>query len=187
MRLFVAVWPPTEVVDELAAVVAGIQPLAPALRWAPSRQWHLTLVFLGEVTDERRPDLARRLARAAARHPPLRLRFTDGGRFGERVLFTKVSGDREPLRRLAASVNAASRRAGLTVIDRPYRPHLTLARSSRGIDLRPLVVALRSYRGTDWTATQLHLVRSRPGQAPQRAAVYETVDAWPLTGRAARD
>jgi 2'-5' RNA ligase len=186
MRLFIALWPPAEIVDELAVAVAEVRPLAPDLRWAPSRQWHLTLVFLGEVADQRRPELARRLARAAARHPPLRLRFTDGGRFGDRVLFTKVSGDREPLRRLAASVAAASRRAGLAVGDRPYRPHLTLARSSHGIDLRPAVGALRPFCGTDWMATQLHLVQSRPGQAPERAAMYETVDAWPLGAPAAR-
>jgi 2'-5' RNA ligase len=181
MRLFVALWPPAEVVDELATAVAGIRPLAPELRWAPSRQWHLTLVFLGEVDDQQRPELARRLARVAARHSPLRLRFTDGGRFGDRLLFTRVSGDREQLRRLAASAAAASRRSGLAVGDRPYRPHLTLARSSRGTDLRPLVVALSAYCGTDWTATHLHLVVSRLGQVPKQAAEYETVEAWPLS------
>jgi 2'-5' RNA ligase len=184
MRLFVALWPPAEAVDELSAAVAGVRSLAPDLRWAPSRQWHLTLVFLGEVADPRRPELARRLARAAARHPPLQLRFGDAGRFGDRVLFTKVWGDREPLRRLAASAAAASRRSGLAVGDRPYRPHLTLARSRRGVDLRSLVAALRSYSGTDWTATQLHLVESRLGSAPGRAAEYEPVEAWPLSGSA---
>ena len=186
MRLFIAVWPPPEAIDELDAALAGVRSLGPDLRWAPSRQWHITLTFLGEVADERRPELGGRLARAAARHPPLRLAFAGGGRFGKRVLFTKVSGDREPLRHLAASTTAAARRAGLAVDDRPHRPHLTLARSRRNVDLRPLVVALGSFRGTDWTATQLRLVQSRLGQGPSRTAVYDTVDAWPLAGRAAR-
>src|SRR4029453_13035406 len=127
MRLFVALWPPAEAIDELSGGGAGVRSLAPDLRWAPLRQWHLTLTFLGEVADERRPELARRLARAASRYPPLSLRFAEAGRFGHRVLFTKVSGDREALRHLAASTTAASRRAGLAVADRPYRPHLTLA------------------------------------------------------------
>ena len=183
MRLFIALWPPPEAIDELDAALAEVRTLGSDLRWSPSRQWHLTLTFLGEVTDKRRPELAGRLARAAARQPPLRLSFAGGGRFGKRVLFTKVSGDREPLRHLAASTSAASRRAGLPVADRPYRPHLTLARSRRDVDLRPLVAALGSFRGTGWTASQLHLVQSRLGQGPSRTAVYETVDAWPLTGR----
>jgi RNA 2',3'-cyclic 3'-phosphodiesterase len=186
MRLFIALWPPPEAIDELDAALVGVRSLGPDLRWAPSRQWHLTLTFLGDVVDERRPELAGRLARAATRHAPLRLAFAGGGRFGKRVLFTKVSGDREPLRHLAASTTAAARRAGLAVDDRPYRPHLTLARSRRDVDLRPLATALGSFRGTDWTATQLHLVQSRLGQGASRTAVYETVDAWPLAGRAAR-
>jgi RNA 2',3'-cyclic 3'-phosphodiesterase len=186
MRLFIAVWPPPEAVEELGAAVAEVQSLAPELRWAPLRQWHLTLTFLGEVADERRPELARRLARAASRYPPLSLRFAEAGRFGHRVLFTKVSGDREALRHLAASTTAASRRAGLAVADRPYRPHLTLARSRRDVDLRPLVTALGSFCGTDWTTSQLHLVQSRLGKGPSRTAMYETVDVWPLKGRAAR-
>jgi 2'-5' RNA ligase len=184
MRLFIALWPPAQAVDELTLAAAGARALAPDLRWVPAQQWHLTLAFLGEVADQRRPELTRRLARAAARHPPLRLRFADAGRFGDRVLLMKVAGDREPLRDLAASVTAAAGRAGLAVEDRPYRPHLTLARSSRGADLRPLVAALRSYCGVDWTATHLQLVHSRPGSAPARATEYETVEAWPLTGQA---
>jgi 2'-5' RNA ligase len=186
MRLFIALWPPPEAIDELDAALATVRSLGPDLRWAPSRQWHLTLTFLGEVADKRRPELAGRLARSAARHPPPTLRFAGGGRFGKRVLFTMVIGDREPLRHLAASTTAASRRVGLAVDDRPYRPHLTLARSRRDTDLRPLVAALESFRGTDWTATQLYLVQSRLGQGPSRTAVYETVDAWPLRGRVAR-
>jgi len=91
-----------------------------------------------------------------------------------------VEGDREPLRRLAASAGAAARRSGLDVEDRPYRPHLTLARNTGGADLRPLVTALAAYTGIDWTADRLHLVRSRLGQGPGRTAAYDTVAYWPL-------
>lgn len=56
MRLFVALTPPAEVVEELrvstAALRAALPEPAPVLRWTRPEQWHLTLVFLGEVGDD---------------------------------------------------------------------------------------------------------------------------------------
>jgi 2'-5' RNA ligase len=184
VRLFVALWPPPDAVAELLAAVGEVRPHGPGLRWTAPEQWHLTLAFLGEVPDERRPELDERLARAATRHPPLTLRFAGGGRFGTRVLFTKVEGDREPLVRLAASAAAAARRSRIPVEDRAYRPHLTLARGRGSDDLRPLAARLDSFAGGAWTASRLDLVESRLGQGPAR---YVSVMSWPLAGRPGPD
>jgi RNA 2',3'-cyclic 3'-phosphodiesterase len=178
VRLFVAVWPPPDAVAELRAAVQDLQQEHPALRWTAPEQWHLTLAFLGETPDERRDDLEQRLARAATRSSPMTLWFAGGGRFGDRVLYTRVDGDREPLARLAQSVAAGARRSGLAVDERPYRPHLTLARSRGGQDLRPVAAQLASFIGSPWTATRLDLVESRLGAGPAR---YTTLVSWPLT------
>jgi 2'-5' RNA ligase len=128
----------------------------------------------------------------------MELALRGAGRFGDRVLWTRVlaapavePGRAAPgsgpgrdavddLRALAASVGAAARRCRIPVDDRPYRPHLTLARGRPGSDLRPLVDALRGFAGTPWTADALHLVRSRLGAGPGGTAVHEVVATWPL-------
>ena len=186
MRLFVALTPPSAVVDELVNATAPIRAEHPELRWTPPEQWHLTLAFLGEVDDRARTDLVPRLERVAARNPPLMLSFGSGGRFGDRVLWTRVSGQVEPLRRLAASVQAGARRARLDVDRRPYRPHLTLARTREPTDLRPLAEALADFSGREWTATHLHLVRSHLGAGPGGAARHERLATWPLVGKHGR-
>lgn len=191
MRLFVGTWPSGEAVGHLRSMVEtlratvsrqGLGDLDGALHWTDPVTWHLTLAFLGETAEDQLPDLERRLARAAARHPALSLEVTGGGRFGDRVLYTKIGGDRDQLRRLAASLDAAARRAGLSREERHYRPHLTLARGRPGCDLRPLTAVLGSYRGPSWTSTEIQLVRSRLGAGPQRTSLYETIRSWPLTG-----
>ena len=165
------------------------------------------------------PELTERLARAARRHPPVSLALAGGGRFGDRVLWTRVQlvagefpsarrvrsaaspiprrvahsgtassasghgaprGGVDALRRLAGSVAAAARRSGIAVDDRPYRPHLTLARGRAGADLRPAVAALTGFAGSPWTADALHLVRSRLGAGPGGTAAHEIVGTWPL-------
>ena len=92
----------------------------------------------------------------------------DPGRSGERP------------RALAASVGAAARRCGIAVDDRPYRPHLTLARGRPGADLRPAVDALRDFTGSRGRPTTLHLVRSRLGAGPGGTAAHEVIATWPL-------
>src|SRR4051812_36097571 len=92
------------------------------------------------------------------RPPPLPPRFAGGGRFGSGLLFTRVEGDRQPLTRLAASVTAAARRSRIPVDDRPYRPHLTLARGRGDEDLRPAAARLETFTGLWWTARSLDLV-----------------------------
>jgi 2'-5' RNA ligase len=181
--LFVALTPPPDAVEELVAATAAVRAEHPELRWTPPEQWHLTLAFLGEVDDRSREDLAERLRRAATRHAPPVLSLGSAGRFGDRVLWTRVRGDVEPLRRLAASVRAAARRARLPVEERPYRPHLTLARARDAADLRPVVEVLGGYSGRDWVAGELHLVRSRLGAGPDGGAAHDVIAEWPLTGR----
>jgi 2'-5' RNA ligase len=182
MRLFVGLTPPSEIIEGLRVVTTGLRDCAPELRWTRPEQWHLTLVFLGEVGDDVVDELARRLSRVAFRHPPLSLALGGGGRFGHRVLWTGVQGHRDGLRRLATSTQAAAHRCRLPVEYRPYRPHLTLARADAGTDLRPLVERLARWQGSSWVATQLQLVHSRLGAGPNSSALHEPIASWPLQG-----
>jgi 2'-5' RNA ligase len=181
VRLFVALTPPADRVDELSAALDEVRGAFTGLRWTPPEHWHLTLAFLGEVDERVLPDLQVRLARSAARHEPLELRLAGAGRFGSRVLWIGMRGDTDGLRRLAGSVQAAARRARIQLDERPFRPHLTLARA-RGpaVDLRPLVERIRTFTGDPWTAADLRLMRSHLGAGAGGSARHEPVGSWPL-------
>ncbi|CAN5658605.1 RNA 2',3'-cyclic phosphodiesterase [soil metagenome] len=164
----------------VVATVDALRPERPQLRWARPDQWHLTLAFLGDVAEEAVPDLQRRLERAATRRAGFRLRLAGAGTFGPavraRLLLLGIGGDREALVRLAAGCSAAARRAGVSVEDRRYRPHLTILRAGQPTDLRHLVERLRPFAGVEWRVDGIRLVRSQLGPVP----AYETVGSWPL-------
>jgi 2'-5' RNA ligase len=185
MRLFVAVTPPAEVLAELDAAVAPVRGDWPGLRWASLDRWHVTLAFLGEVAEPKLDGLRERLERAARRHHATRLRVGSGGAFPSagkaRVFGAFISGEPAALmelRGLAGSVAAGARRAGAPPPDegRRYRPHVTLARCSQPVDLRPLVEALSGYSGTPWDAAAIELIVSKTGPQPS----YQTINRWPL-------
>ena len=172
MRLFAALVPPAAALAHLAAAVAqavsGAGSAVP-LRWVPAEQRHLTLAFYGEVPDARVPDLSARLERAAGRSAPAQLALAGAGTFpgrrtNARVLWVGLVGELAELTRLAERAVAAGRRAGLALEDRPFRAHLTLARARTGpADLSVPVAALSGYRGPDWAAESISLVRSYLG------------------------
>ncbi|WP_329281589.1 RNA 2',3'-cyclic phosphodiesterase [Streptomyces sp. NBC_00691] len=189
MRLFAAVLPPRERLDELAHVVDRLHrlPGADGLRWTSQPGWHLTLAFMGEVDEELLPELRVRLARAAHRTPSFSLRLHGGGHFGRRALWAGIAGDLDELRLLAERADAAARRAGVAMDEhRRYQAHLTVARA-RGdaADLHPFLDELGTFEGSRWEAGELVLVRSNlpvsgvRGEQPR----YETVDGWALGGR----
>jgi RNA 2',3'-cyclic 3'-phosphodiesterase len=187
MRLFVAVAVPVHATDELDGAVAPLRQSWPALRWTGRDAWHLTLAFLGEVTEPASTRLVPRLGRAAARHPRLSLSLGGAGAFPgaarARVLWTGVQGEPRALAALAASVAAGARRAGAPPAEegRRFQPHLTLARCREPVDVRPLVGCLSGYTGTPWTAGEIYLIRSHlPGGRPHDRPRYETLGSWPL-------
>lgn len=175
VRLFVAVEVPDDVRTTVARAIDDVRTSAPeGLRWSDPSRWHLTLAFLGEVADQRLSELGTRLARAVHLHRAPTLRIDGAGRFGSRTLWARIvqqPTDGPSLPALVASVAAAARRTGIAQEDRPYRPHLTLARARTDVDLRPLVDALAGLRTDPWTAHEVLLVRSRLGPHPEHVTL----------------
>ena len=157
------------VVESLDHAVTDVREEQPQLRWIPPERWHLTIAFFGEEQARDVARLTRRVARGVESQHPLELQLSEAGRFGDRVLWIGVTGDRAPL-------VALGRR--LATDDRAYRPHLTVARGRTGADLRRSVERLKTYRGPSWTATEVELIESHLGPRP----TYDTVATWPLAG-----
>lgn len=138
MRLFYAV-----ILDRncKAALEAGCRALGPYLergRFTRTENLHLTLVFLGEADLDAAKSCLHRL-----RAVPFEIAIAGLGRFrqpGGDVLWAGVQPI-EGLLRAQKSLEDLARQAGFPVEDRPYRPHLTLARRVRlapGTDLSGL-------------------------------------------------
>ncbi|MER7669327.1 RNA 2',3'-cyclic phosphodiesterase [Kitasatospora sp. NPDC096128] len=191
MRLFVAVLPPGEALQGLSDAVAPLHglPGADRLRWTTVEGWHLTLAFLGQVPAERLPELETALAAVAEAHPAHRLRIAGAGRFGDRVLWAGVEGRTWALRGLAEAVAGAAAELTGEADAFAFHPHLTLARagSSRGhrravqrvaaAELEGLAAALADYRGPEWEAAELHLMKS---DLAGGFAHYESLRSWAL-------
>jgi 2'-5' RNA ligase len=125
VRLFIALWP----TDEVRASIAQWQS-----RWTwpdhaavvPPEKLHLTLHFLGNVTAACVRDLQYVLKSVPT--PPFGLRLTRQETWQHSIVALRPENSPTQLRALHARIGLALAGIGLPVDERPYRPHVTLAR-----------------------------------------------------------
>jgi 2'-5' RNA ligase len=138
VRQFLAVELPEPARNGLAGLRTRLEPACPGWRWVRPESIHLTLRFLGEVAEERDRGIRELWRRAVETIGPLSFRLEGVGCFPQgrspRVLWVGVheTGRGGRLTALAREVELAAREAGFPAEQRPFRPHLTLARAARG-------------------------------------------------------
>lgn len=189
MRMFVAVVPPENALEDLGEFLRPRQEAGRGFRWTVPDQWHVTLAFMPEVEDRVLDDLLARLERAAARRTPFTVTVAGGGAFPNagraKVLFAGLDvSDEEELRRLKTGARAAANKAGAEAEGGHFHPHVTLARIGRPLDVTKWIRVLEAYRGPTWTASQVSLVASYLGEGPRKRPRYEVIESFRL-GRAA--
>lgn len=130
MRAFIAIDLPQAVHDALAEVQRRMRGVAPDVRWTRSEGIHLTLKFLGEISDAQVKAVVEKLAELSPVDPfPVEVKgfgfFPHAGK--PRVFWAGVVAP-PALAALAAKIETTMEKAGFAREDRGYSPHLTLAR-----------------------------------------------------------
>ncbi|HEX6496506.1 MAG TPA: RNA 2',3'-cyclic phosphodiesterase [Acidobacteriaceae bacterium] len=132
MRLFIGIPLALATVRDLDAEVKRLQstrtnPEIPgSFRWSDRESWHITLQFLGSTTELQYECVTAHLREL--RHSQLSIELGRIGTFPRAgVLFVDVRVTSQ-LTVLQQAITAATARCGCTPEDRPYRPHITLAR-----------------------------------------------------------
>ncbi|WP_029895991.1 RNA 2',3'-cyclic phosphodiesterase [Desulfohalovibrio reitneri] len=136
-RLFIAVPLPGEYREILEGLTGRLRkrlPKGAPLTFTKPDTWHLTLRFLGDTPEERIEPLKAALADIDWRAFTLR-----AGGYGAfpgiqrpRVLWVGLREGADEARALASAVENASVAAGFEPEERPFRPHLTVARVKKG-------------------------------------------------------
>lgn len=175
-RCFVALAVGDAVRAQLRAVQASLRQRLPdgALRWTGAGQVHLTLAFLGDLLPAEVARAERALEHACRRHAPFELTTAAPGVFPSprrpSVVWLGVGGDTVALAALQREVRLRLAPLGRASEERPFRPHLTLARVRSGRVREALVAALRAlppFEPVAWPVERAALVASelRPAGA----------------------
>lgn len=188
-RTFIAVELPGVARAALQAHIARLSRALPRVRFQPPDSPHLTLAFLGELDDEQLAAATQAAVAAAPTVSPFTLTVAGLGVFGPpsapRVLWCGVGGDVPVLSRLQAALADQLAAAGFPREQRPFAPHLTLARFKPPLDpdvpqRLSAILAAPSASETPFAVESLSVMRS---ELLRPAARYTRLRACPLGAR----
>ena len=131
-RTFVAVEMNNALQSHLAGIIRQVAQALPGIRWVDASSIHLTLAFLGELTDEQLTEVIEATEMAAQQALPFSYRLSRLGTFGAprypRVVWMGIEEASGALVAIHRTLNRQLQRRGFEVETRPFSPHLTLAR-----------------------------------------------------------
>src|SRR6266478_3031341 len=133
MRIFIGIDLDPEVRTRIERFLQGVEGFAPDARWVRPESLHITLKFIGEQPLDRVQAITERLRRVEG--SAFEIRAGGYGFFptakAPRVFWIGIHAGPQ-LTELAESIDMATAELGIPREDRPFSPHLTLARASAG-------------------------------------------------------
>ena len=133
IRAFIAVELPEGLKKELAELETQLKKNSPpVVKWVDPNSIHITLKFLGEVSEDSIGELMLAIEESAQGIQPFQLEVREVGAFPNlervQVLWVGVKGELEKIAQLQKRVEANTEQLGFSRESRAFTPHLTLGR-----------------------------------------------------------
>jgi 2'-5' RNA ligase len=181
VRLFVAIEIPDVVRETIAELARELKVLDDFWRWPRAENLHVTLKFLGEIPQEKLKSICESL-RGVPCEWPIRIKFGRLGFFPNehrpRVLWLGVEAP-PALSGMAAAIEDALAGAGLPREERPFTPHLTLARSKDGKLSEKLRAAMAKHFSASFGEMNASAFRLIESKLKSTGAEYTTLESFP--------
>jgi len=143
MRAFIAIDLDPGIKARLDSFIGRTTPLSRGVKWVTLDSMHLTLKFLGEISEDQASRLKEGLGTLAARSKPIIMTCRGLGSFppgspNPRVLWAGVHAGPD-LALLAEAIESLGEEMGFPREVRPFHPHLTLGRVKSPDGLRAVL------------------------------------------------
>jgi 2'-5' RNA ligase len=180
--LFVALEIPSAVRENLAALLESLRAVSSQTRWVRPENLHVTLKFMGEV-PETKLAATRSVLAGVRSDQPVTVDFRGLGFFPNekrpRVFWAGIEASPN-LKTLAADIESVVEKLGIPREQRPFSPHLTLARfEPPGLPekLRSAIQENAAREFGSLRTKQYHLIESK---LKPSGAEYTTLESFPF-------
>ncbi|HEX2948045.1 MAG TPA: RNA 2',3'-cyclic phosphodiesterase [Armatimonadota bacterium] len=188
IRSFIAIEIERTILERLTAVQQELRQSGADVSWTRPEGIHLTLKFLGNISQEQVPAIGDALNVIAGYYRSFPLYASGVGGFPHlrrpRVLWAGVAADDDVLQRLANDVDRAMAELGFPREDRPFRAHLTLGRVKSPANLETLVPMMEAHAHDEFGTMVVRDVFLMRSDLSPKGARYTELCRAPLLGDA---
>jgi len=185
IRSFIAIELPEEAKEGLARLRKELErDEHKFVKWVDPGGIHLTLKFLGNIPSKRVTEITEAIKEAAQGISPFHLEISGLGAFPSirqaRVLWVGIGGEVDKLSRLQKNIDSALAALGFAKEERPFVPHLTLARIREGAsppERRSFGELVGSTTFEDKYHVEVEAIRLMRSQLTPAGAIYTCLSA----------
>lgn len=185
IRSFLAFELPPEIRGQIGTVYKELQKIRMPVRWVKEENIHLTMVFLGSVSEDAIDEIKEKVPLVVKRFSTIRTMLNGVGVFPHwrkpRVIWVGLDGEVEKLSNLRDELQAELKVLGLREEKRPFRPHLTIGRFKGIVDRdEELKWILDRYHDITSDLCYLNELILFKSDLKPDGPVYTRMATWPL-------
>ena len=167
MRKFVAIELDKRIKESLSSLIQKIDMGDRNVRWVKPQGMHLTLKFLGDVSEDKIKKVESLLGNIAKDYSPFQLSLKGTGTFPPEARIPRVAWigieKNEALQKIQTRVENALHKIRFPKEKRRYHPHLTLGRIKGPQNLGTVITTLNQYKEAEFgemTVNRITLFKS---------------------------
>ena len=168
LRIFLALELDSPIKTKLTRLRQRLSAVGADVRWVHKDRIHLTMKFLGDLTDQMAVDVCRLCQNVAAQFDPFEFGICGAGCFSNhrrpRVLWIGITDPSGSVRRLHERIEKTLAPLGLRRELRAFRPHVTLGRvrsSKNAQELRDAVTKNEDFEAGIQSAQEITIFSSQ--------------------------
>jgi 2'-5' RNA ligase len=148
MRIFIGIKLDNQVHDAIESFLKPFKKMRSPLRWVKRENVHLTLKFIGEISEDRYSQLEARLADKGYSDSDLEIVLSGCGSFGRRNdldIFWLGIEKNTGLEDLFNQIEDSLAPLGIDKETRPFKPHITVGRNKKRFNFKSLLRMMEDY------------------------------------------
>jgi 2'-5' RNA ligase len=185
IRSFLAFELPSEIRGQIEKISRELEQSSLPVRWVKTQNIHLTMIFLGSVSEDTIDDIKEKCGAVAERFSAIKIRLNGIGVFPNwrrpRVFWIGLDGEIESLSNLRNELQVELKALGFKPEKRPFRPHLTLGRFKSSLERdEELKWILDRFHDINSNLNYLNQLILFKSDLKPSGPVYTKMAAWPL-------
>ncbi len=140
-----------EAMEKIANALKPFRKIASPIKWTKAENIHLTLKFIGDVEPATYKKIEETLSGNDYPVDPFTVRIAGIGKFGKEqelnILWAGITPSQK-LESLFRDIESRLHGVGIPKDNRPFKPHITLARNKKNFDIKPYLRLIDQHQGT---------------------------------------